>query len=244
MGPTFPLTTVHVRTVASSDPVASVPASGENATDVTASVWPSSVNRGLPVAASKMRAARSSHAVATRLPSGLNATAVTPEVWRCARCGVCWRGPVKKAVGEGEKAGWWQIHTSHNGISRLCRGSESRRRRTSFVPLERHRRRGLCHVPHRRRAVGGARGQGPAIGAERNRRNRAAAAAIQLRNHLPLAGVVARAPHNCTPAKASRRQQLPAGRKCDAAVAERAGRPERRGATSDRCVPHFHGPIE
>ena len=64
-------------TVVSRDADATSLPSGENATALTQSEWPSSVRRAAPVAESQSLTVLSPDADATSLPSGENATAKT-----------------------------------------------------------------------------------------------------------------------------------------------------------------------
>ena len=69
------------RTVLSSEPEATSLPSGEKATLLTQLLWPSSVRRAAPVAASQSRTVLSAEPEATSLPSGEKATLLTLRLW-------------------------------------------------------------------------------------------------------------------------------------------------------------------
>ena len=73
-------------TVLSSDADATGLPSGEKATALTQSEWPSSVCSAAPVAASQSLTVSSSDADATSLPSGEKATALTQSEWPSSVC--------------------------------------------------------------------------------------------------------------------------------------------------------------
>src|SRR5204862_1454386 len=76
-----PVPVSHSRTVLSHDADATSWPSGEKATALTQSEWPSSVLRQEPVAVSHSRTVLSSDADATSWPSGEKATALTDSEW-------------------------------------------------------------------------------------------------------------------------------------------------------------------